>query len=212
MGATHDSRRQSMDWKLELIAIPVTDVDRAKAFYTEKVGLRRRPRPCRQRRDALRAADAARVGVLDRDRHRDHRVGARIGQGRSSSSRTSRPPEPSSSSAAPRSARCRSSRGARSCSSATRTGTAGRCSSSRRATSAATRACADGLGIGSAAEIVVGRGKLLAIGARFRPRELRRLRASPPPVRGAESTARRPKQAARIASRRARADPMPPRS
>jgi predicted enzyme related to lactoylglutathione lyase len=27
-----------MDWKLELIAIPVTDVDRAKAFYTEKAG------------------------------------------------------------------------------------------------------------------------------------------------------------------------------
>jgi predicted enzyme related to lactoylglutathione lyase len=28
-----------MDWKLELVAVPVTDVDRAKAFYTEKVGL-----------------------------------------------------------------------------------------------------------------------------------------------------------------------------
>lgn len=27
-----------MDWKLELVAIPVTDVDRAKAFYTEQVG------------------------------------------------------------------------------------------------------------------------------------------------------------------------------
>jgi predicted enzyme related to lactoylglutathione lyase len=27
-----------MDWKLELIAVPVTDVDRAKAFYTEQVG------------------------------------------------------------------------------------------------------------------------------------------------------------------------------
>ena len=27
-----------MDWKLELIAVPVSDVDRAKAFYTEKVG------------------------------------------------------------------------------------------------------------------------------------------------------------------------------
>jgi predicted enzyme related to lactoylglutathione lyase len=27
-----------MDWKLELVAIPVTDVDRAKAFYTGKVG------------------------------------------------------------------------------------------------------------------------------------------------------------------------------
>jgi predicted enzyme related to lactoylglutathione lyase len=27
-----------MDWKLELIGVPVSDVDRAKAFYTEKVG------------------------------------------------------------------------------------------------------------------------------------------------------------------------------
>src|SRR3979411_942525 len=28
----------AMDWKLELVAIPVSDVDRAKAFYTDKVG------------------------------------------------------------------------------------------------------------------------------------------------------------------------------
>ena len=27
-----------MDWKLELIAVPVSDVDRAKAFYTEIAG------------------------------------------------------------------------------------------------------------------------------------------------------------------------------
>ena len=27
-----------MDWKLELVGIPVSDVDRAKLFYTEKVG------------------------------------------------------------------------------------------------------------------------------------------------------------------------------
>ena len=27
-----------MDWKLELVMIPVSDVDHAKAFYTEKVG------------------------------------------------------------------------------------------------------------------------------------------------------------------------------
>ena len=27
-----------MDWKIELVAIPVTDVDRAKAFYVEQVG------------------------------------------------------------------------------------------------------------------------------------------------------------------------------
>ena len=27
-----------MDWKLELVAIPVSDVDRAKEFYVDKVG------------------------------------------------------------------------------------------------------------------------------------------------------------------------------
>ena len=27
-----------MDWKLELIAVPVSDVDRAKAFYAEQAG------------------------------------------------------------------------------------------------------------------------------------------------------------------------------
>jgi predicted enzyme related to lactoylglutathione lyase len=27
-----------MEWKLELVAIPVTDVDRAKAFYSDQVG------------------------------------------------------------------------------------------------------------------------------------------------------------------------------
>ena len=27
-----------MDWKLELVAVPVTDVDRAKRFYTDQVG------------------------------------------------------------------------------------------------------------------------------------------------------------------------------
>ena len=29
-----------MDWKLELIAVPVTDVDRAKAFYADQAGFK----------------------------------------------------------------------------------------------------------------------------------------------------------------------------
>jgi catechol 2,3-dioxygenase-like lactoylglutathione lyase family enzyme len=28
----------TVDWKLEVVLVPVTDVDRAKAFYTEQVG------------------------------------------------------------------------------------------------------------------------------------------------------------------------------
>src|SRR5271169_2276664 len=31
-------RLLSMDWKIELVAIPVTDVDRAKEFYVERAG------------------------------------------------------------------------------------------------------------------------------------------------------------------------------
>jgi len=27
-----------VDWRLELVQVPVSDVDRAKALYTEKVG------------------------------------------------------------------------------------------------------------------------------------------------------------------------------
>lgn len=29
-----------MDWKLELVVVPVSDVDRAKKFYTEQLGFR----------------------------------------------------------------------------------------------------------------------------------------------------------------------------
>jgi catechol 2,3-dioxygenase-like lactoylglutathione lyase family enzyme len=29
-----------MDWKLELVAVPVSDVDRAKSFYVDKVGFK----------------------------------------------------------------------------------------------------------------------------------------------------------------------------
>src|SRR5688572_16462984 len=31
-------RRNDVDWKLELVFVPVTDVDRAKAFYADQVG------------------------------------------------------------------------------------------------------------------------------------------------------------------------------
>jgi catechol 2,3-dioxygenase-like lactoylglutathione lyase family enzyme len=33
-----EERRSAMDWKLELVTIPVTDVDRAKTFYVERAG------------------------------------------------------------------------------------------------------------------------------------------------------------------------------
>jgi hypothetical protein len=33
-----EGERRTMEWKLELVPIPVSDVDRAKAFYAGKVG------------------------------------------------------------------------------------------------------------------------------------------------------------------------------
>lgn len=33
-----NQRRLQVEWKLELVAVPVSDVDRAKAFYTDQVG------------------------------------------------------------------------------------------------------------------------------------------------------------------------------
>jgi catechol 2,3-dioxygenase-like lactoylglutathione lyase family enzyme len=35
-----EPRRRIMDWTLELVVVPVSDVDRAKAFYTEQLGFR----------------------------------------------------------------------------------------------------------------------------------------------------------------------------
>jgi predicted enzyme related to lactoylglutathione lyase len=35
---TSACRLIAVDWKLELVNVPVSDVDRAKAFYTERVG------------------------------------------------------------------------------------------------------------------------------------------------------------------------------
>ena len=38
MQTTGIEKGSAMDWKLELVAVPVADVDRAKAFYTEGLG------------------------------------------------------------------------------------------------------------------------------------------------------------------------------
>jgi catechol 2,3-dioxygenase-like lactoylglutathione lyase family enzyme len=38
MSAIADEKGTSMEMKLELVAVPVSDVDRAKAFYTDQVG------------------------------------------------------------------------------------------------------------------------------------------------------------------------------
>src|SRR5579862_6050829 len=39
LGSNHlRSKESAMDWKLELVAVPVSDVDRAKSFYVDQVG------------------------------------------------------------------------------------------------------------------------------------------------------------------------------
>ena len=67
-----------MDWKLELVVVPVTDVDRAKQFYAEQLGFDRRRRFEPERAVPRRAADPAGLGVLDQYRQGAHRGGARI--------------------------------------------------------------------------------------------------------------------------------------
>ena len=87
-----------MDMKLELVPIPVTDVDRAKAFYADQLGFARATSTCVRPTGAGRPADAAGVGLLDRLRYaaipayegRRDRSGACT-----SSSPTSRRPAPS---------------------------------------------------------------------------------------------------------------------
>jgi len=68
-----------MEWKLELIAVPVSDVDRAKAFYTEVAGFTVDHDHTLSEELRFVSVDAARLGLLDRDRQgaRRERSGAR---------------------------------------------------------------------------------------------------------------------------------------
>ena len=53
-----------MDWILEVVPIPVSDVDRAKHFYDEQVGFLVDLDTPARRREALRPADSRRIGLL----------------------------------------------------------------------------------------------------------------------------------------------------
>ena len=63
-----------MDFKLELVVVPVSDVDRAKEFYEDKAGFT--VDVDHRAGDAVprRPADTAGLGLLDHDRHRAHEV------------------------------------------------------------------------------------------------------------------------------------------
>jgi catechol 2,3-dioxygenase-like lactoylglutathione lyase family enzyme len=55
-----------MDWTLEVIVVPVSDVDRARDFYRDKLGFKLDVD--RQVTEDMRPADASRLRVLDRHR------------------------------------------------------------------------------------------------------------------------------------------------
>jgi catechol 2,3-dioxygenase-like lactoylglutathione lyase family enzyme len=59
-----------MNWTLEVVAVPVSDVDRAKAFYAEKLGFDLDHDTQDQRGVPRRAADPPGVGLLDSRRPR----------------------------------------------------------------------------------------------------------------------------------------------
>ena len=102
-----------MDYRLELISIPVSDVDRAKAFYVDQAGFnadhdhrcRTRCASCSSRRPAPRARSRSAPGPARSGRPAPRRAC-------SSWSTTSRPRTPISPGAASRSATSRTSRGA----------------------------------------------------------------------------------------------------
>ena len=70
-----------MDWKLELVAVPVSDVDRAKAFYTDQAGFNADHDHTVS--DEMRFVQLTPPGssVLDRDREGDRGRRTRVGPG-----------------------------------------------------------------------------------------------------------------------------------
>ena len=67
-----------MDFKLELVLIPVSGRRPREAVLRGEVRLQGRRRPPAERRVPRRPADAARLGLLAHVRDRDHRGGARL--------------------------------------------------------------------------------------------------------------------------------------
>jgi catechol 2,3-dioxygenase-like lactoylglutathione lyase family enzyme len=67
-----------MDWKLEVVVIPVSDVDRAKQFYSEQLGFN--VDVDNRMGESFRNVQLTpRLGVLGHHRHRAH---ARLAAGR----------------------------------------------------------------------------------------------------------------------------------
>ena len=67
-----------MDFKLELVAIPVTGIARAKSFYADEVGFHPDHDVTVSDEIRFRAAHAVRIGLFDRPRERTGQLGARF--------------------------------------------------------------------------------------------------------------------------------------
>ena len=70
-----------MDYRIELIIMPVSDVDSVARLLRRHARLAGRPRPDRRREHPLRPGHAARLGLLDRLRPRPHRDASRAACG-----------------------------------------------------------------------------------------------------------------------------------
>jgi hypothetical protein len=67
-----------MEYKLEVVLIPVSDVDRAKSFYVDQCGVQPGRRSCAERRLSRGADHATRLSLLADVRQRPDRRGARL--------------------------------------------------------------------------------------------------------------------------------------
>jgi catechol 2,3-dioxygenase-like lactoylglutathione lyase family enzyme len=82
-----------MDFKLELVAIPVTGIARAKSFYADEVGFHPDHDVTVSDEIRFRAAHAVRIGLFDRPGERTGSTRRRVPSKVSSSSgQTSTPP------------------------------------------------------------------------------------------------------------------------
>jgi catechol 2,3-dioxygenase-like lactoylglutathione lyase family enzyme len=77
----HTKGRRNMDWKLELVVVSVSDVDHAKAFYTEKAGFNEDHDHTVSDEFRVVQLTPPRLGLLDCLWDRDRRHAARLSPG-----------------------------------------------------------------------------------------------------------------------------------
>ena len=65
-----------MDWKIEVVTIPVSDIERARDFYSREGRVRGGHRLQSQRRRPPRPVDSAWIRVFDPSGNEHHRYGA----------------------------------------------------------------------------------------------------------------------------------------